>query len=85
MVKSAVRLIDKLSLASVLVPSPLAPGAGEEGLQVLASYSKEREARLLYEDEKLISLGPGKSLLSRYINSAGIIVDETLLSSYNFV
>jgi len=84
MVKSAVRLIDKLSLASVLVPSPLAPGAGEEGLQVLASYSKEREARLLYEDEKLISLGPGKSLLSRYINSAGIIVDDTLLSPLYF-
>ncbi|HEX9874805.1 MAG TPA: GPMC system transcriptional regulator [Deferrimonas sp.] len=84
MVKSAVRLIDKLSLASVLVPSPLAPGAGEEGLQVLASYSKEREARLLYEDEKLISLGPGKSLLSRYINSSGIISDDTLLSPLYF-
>jgi transcriptional regulator with GAF, ATPase, and Fis domain len=80
MVKSAVRLIDKLSLASVLVPSPLAPGAGEEGLQILASYSEEKEAKLLYEDERLISLGPGESLLSRYINSSGVIIDDTLLS-----
>jgi len=84
MVKSAVRLIDKLSLASVLVPSPLGPGSGEEGLQILASYSKEKEAKLLYEDENLISLGPGTSLLSRYINSAGVIVDERLLSPLYF-
>ena len=84
MVKSAVRLIDKLSLASVLVPSPLAPGAGEEGLQILASYSKEREDKLLYEDERLINLGPGTSLLSRYINSAGVITDERLLSPLYF-
>lgn len=42
MVKSAVRLIDKLTLASVLVPWPMGPGSGEEGLQILASFSKER-------------------------------------------
>ncbi|HBT82502.1 MAG: Fis family transcriptional regulator [Desulfuromonadales bacterium GWD2_61_12] len=84
MVKSAVRLIDKLSLASVLVPSPLGPGTGEEGLQILASYSKEREASLLYEDERVINLGPGTSLLSRYINNAGIITDDTLLSPLYF-
>lgn len=80
MVKSAVRLIDKLALASVLVPSPLASGGEEEGLQILASYSEEKEAKRLYEDEKLINLGPGQSLLSRYINSAGVITDDTLLS-----
>ncbi len=80
MVKSAVRLIDKLSLASVLVPSELAAGSGEEGLQILASYSVEKEAKRLYEDERLIKLGPGKSLLSRYISDAGVIVDDTLLS-----
>ncbi|MEJ2699386.1 MAG: GPMC system transcriptional regulator, partial [Desulfuromonadales bacterium] len=84
MVKSAVRLIDKLSLASVLVPSPLAPGTGEEGLQILASYSKEKEDKLLYEDERLISLGPGTSLLSHYINSAGVITDDRLLSPLYF-
>ena len=84
MVKSAVRLIDKLSLASVLVPSPIASGNGEEGLQILASYSKDSEDRRLYEDELLIDLGPGKSLLSRYINSAGFISDDTLLSPLYF-
>jgi hypothetical protein len=80
MVKSAVRLIDKVSIASVLIPSPAAPGEHEEGLQVLASYSKEKEAKLIYEDEKLISLDPGQSLLSQYINSAGVIADDTLLA-----
>jgi len=80
MVRSAVRLIDKLSLASVLVPAPLAPGVREEGLQILASYSKEKEAKRLYEEDKLINLGPGQSLLSRFINSAGVIIDDTLLS-----
>jgi len=84
MVKSAVRLIDKLTLASVLVPSPVIAGQEEEGLQILASYSKEREAALLYEDEKLVSLGPGTSLLSRYINNHGIITDETLLKPLYF-
>ena len=73
MVKSAVRLIDKLTLASVLIPSPLGLESKEEGLQVLASYTKDQGARQLYEDEKLINLGPGQSLLSRYISSAGII------------
>ena len=84
MVKSAVRLIDKLSLASVLVPAPVSPGSGEQGLQVLASYSKEKEARLLYEDERQISLSPGESLLSRYINSAGVVIDDALLSPIYF-
>ncbi|MBE0596115.1 MAG: sigma 54-interacting transcriptional regulator, partial [Desulfuromonadales bacterium] len=84
MVKSAVRLIDNLTLASVLVPSPLAPGSGEEGLQVLATYSKDKEDKRVYEDEMLIDLGPGKSLLSRYISSAGIITDDTLLSPLYF-
>ncbi|BCR03486.1 Fis family transcriptional regulator [Desulfuromonas versatilis] len=79
MVKSAVRLIDKLSLASVLVPSQMVPGAAEGGLQILASYSEEKEAKRLYEDERQINLGRGKSLLSRFINSAGVITDETLL------
>lgn len=84
MVKSAVLLIDKLSLASVLVPSPLASGSGEEGLQILASYSKDSEDRRIYEDEMLIDLGPGKSLLSRYINNSGVITDDTLLSPFYF-
>ncbi len=80
MVKSAVSLIDKLTLASVLIPSPLGLESKEEGLQVLASYTKDQGARQIYEDEKLINLGPGQSLLSRYISSTGIISDDTLLT-----
>jgi len=80
MVKSAVRLIDKLALASVLVPYPFGTTGEGEGLKILASFSEMNEAKRLYEDEKLINLGPGKSLLSKYINSDGVITDDTLLS-----
>ena len=79
MVRSAVRLIDKLSLASVLVPSRIGAEGEGKGLQVLASYAQEREIQRLYEDEKLIDLSSGKSLLSQYINEEGVIADETLL------
>ncbi len=79
MVQSAVRLIDKLALAAVLVPCPAGSENGEEMLQILASCAQQQEDQQAYETQKLIDLGPGKSLLSRYINSNGVIVDETLL------
>ncbi len=79
MVRSAVRLIEKLSLASVLVPSRIGAEDDGRGLQVLASYAQEKEIQRLYEDEKLIDLSSGKSLLSQYINEEGVITDETLL------
>jgi transcriptional regulator with GAF, ATPase, and Fis domain len=79
MVRSAVRLIDNLSLAAVLVPSPIGTGEQEHGLQVLASYAQDRQIQKLYEDQNLIHLSSGKSLLSRYINQQGTIIDETLL------
>ena len=80
MVKSAVRLIDNLSLASVLIPSPLSGGDDDMGgLQILASYSEEKGAKKLYEEEQLISLAKGESLLSRYIADNGIITGETFL------
>jgi len=85
MVRSAVRLIDKLSLASVLVPSR--KGVEDprgQGLHVLASYAEEREIQRLYEDEKLIDLSSGKSLLSQYINEDGVITDDTLLQPLYF-
>jgi len=78
MVKAAVNLVDTLALASVLVPTPI-DTSGEEGLEILATYSLEKEARRLYEEEKLVSLGPGASLLARYISKNGIIVDDRLL------
>lgn len=77
MMKSAVRLIDNLSLASVLIPSPLSSADNTEKLQILASYSEEKEARNLYEEEQHISLNKGESLLSRYISDSGYITDKT--------
>ncbi len=79
MVKSAAQLIEQVALASVLIPIP-SKIDGERTLQILASYSKEREARKLYEEERLINLGPGESLLSRFIDRAGVIVDDSLLA-----
>ena len=84
MVRSAVRLIDKLSLASVLVPSRIGAEEEGQGLQVLASYGKDREIQRLYEDEKLIDLSSGKSLLSPYISKEGVITDEALLRPLYF-
>jgi len=79
MVRSAVRLIDKLTLASVLIPTPGGQESSSGGLQVLASYSPEKELKNAYEDDTFIELGTGRSLLSRYINGAGIISDDLLL------
>ena len=84
MVRSAVKLIEKLSLASVLVPARQGSGAPDQGLQVLASYAKEKEIQRLYEDEKLIDLSSGKSLLSHFISEDGIIADDTLLRPVYF-
>ena len=75
MVRSAVRLIDHLSLASVLVPSRTG-----QGLEVLAAYAEDRKIQQLYEQEGLVDLETGRSLLSRYIRSDGVIVDDTLLA-----
>jgi transcriptional regulator with GAF, ATPase, and Fis domain len=79
MVKSAVNLVDNLALASVLVPAGPVGDPSGGGLQILATYSQQKEARKLYEEEKLINLDPGRSLLSRYINRDGVIIDDRLL------
>jgi len=79
MVKSAAQLVEQVALASVLIPIP-SKIDGERTLQILASYSKEREAGKLYEEERLINLSPGESLLSRFIDRAGVIVDDSLLA-----
>ncbi|MCF6179194.1 MAG: GPMC system transcriptional regulator, partial [Geopsychrobacter sp.] len=73
------RLIDRVALASVLVPIP-SEIDGERTLEILASYSKEREAGRLYEQEQRINLSPGESLLSRFIDRAGVISDDSLLA-----
>jgi transcriptional regulator with GAF, ATPase, and Fis domain len=76
MVRSAVRLIDHLTLASVLLPSRTG-----QGLEVLAAYAEDRKIQQLYEQEGLVDLESGRSLLSRFIRSDGVIIDDTLLTS----
>ncbi len=79
MVRSAARLIDRVALASVLMPTT-SDIDGERTMEILAAYSKEPEARRLYEQEQRINLSPGESLLSRFIDRAGVISDDSLLS-----
>ncbi|NLV25514.1 MAG: sigma 54-interacting transcriptional regulator [Deltaproteobacteria bacterium] len=84
MMASAVRLIEPLTLASVLVPAPLADQPEREGLQVLAFSSKDQDAERLYEKIHIVSLDAGASLLSRYIDSSGTIIDESFLNPHYF-
>lgn len=77
MVKSAVRLIDRLSLASVLIPASGKDGDGV--LQILASHSEEPRLKALYDEQGSIDLQKGKSLISKYVDDHGVISDERLL------
>ena len=76
MARSAVRLIEKVSLASVLVPVQ-----GDEAglLGILASHSEDRNLKMLYDQQGALDLTKGKSLISQYIDEQGIISDERLL------
>ncbi|WP_298272770.1 GPMC system transcriptional regulator [Geobacter sp.] len=77
MVQSAVRLIDKLVLASVLVPQTSADGTAR--LTVLASHSEDPQIGARYEEGGEIALQPGKSLVSRYLDDRAVITDERFL------
>ncbi len=78
MVRSAVRLIDRVSLASVLVPA-------EGRLEILASYSENPEMKAEYDALGAIGLEKGKSLISRFVDDAAIITDERLLHPLSFL
>jgi transcriptional regulator with GAF, ATPase, and Fis domain len=77
MMKSAVRLIDRLSLASVLVPT--IGNHGKTRMEVLASYSADPRLKALYDDLGTLKLGRGRSLVSKYVGDDGIIDDDQLL------
>ena len=77
MVKSAVRLLDRLTLASVLVPVEQ-PG-GVRMLEILASHSEDSELKTKYDQLGAIDLERGKSLISRYIDDRAVITDKRLL------
>jgi len=78
MVRSAVRLIEKLSLASVLVPVPRGSSPGG-ALEILASYAEDAGLKAQYDQQGAIDLKKGASLISHYIDDQGVISDERLL------
>jgi transcriptional regulator with GAF, ATPase, and Fis domain len=78
MVASAVRLIEKLSLASVLVPTHISNSAAGE-LEILASYSEDEALKSLYDQQGAIDLKSGTSLISRYVNDQAVISDDRML------
>lgn len=77
MVRSAVKLIEKVSLASVLVPTQQSDTSG--ALEILASYSSDENLEKMYYQQGNIDLRKGKSLISHYINDQAIITDERLM------
>jgi len=79
MVRSAVRLIDKLSLASVLIPS----GGGR--LEVLSSHSEDPAVKAQYDSLGAIGLEKGKSLISRFVDDDAVITDDRLLTPLSFL
>ncbi|WP_136523863.1 GPMC system transcriptional regulator [Geomonas ferrireducens] len=72
MVRSAVHLIDGLTLASVLIPV-------RGGMEVLASHAENLELKQRYDNVGNIDLKHGTSLVSRYVNEAGVVTDDQLL------
>jgi transcriptional regulator with GAF, ATPase, and Fis domain len=77
MVESAVRLIDRLSLASVLVP--VTGPDGRETLKILASHSEDPLLKAQFDELGEIALEKGESLISRYLNDRAVIIDDRLL------
>jgi transcriptional regulator with GAF, ATPase, and Fis domain len=77
MVMSAVKLIEKVSLAAVLVPHHQDGAAG--ALENLASFSADENLKKTYDLLGALDLRKGMSLISNYINDQGIITDDRLL------
>ncbi len=84
MVRSAVNLIDKLTLASVLVPS-VTQSTQEEAntpddlVEVLATYSKNEEAMLIYNTKDRMSILNDHNLINRILKfqkNKGLIARE---------
>ncbi len=70
MVRSAVKLIDKLTLASVLIPaSSTGPGnPASDQVEVLAVFSKNREDATVYLEKHQMSVLNEKNLINRIVS-----------------
>ncbi|KMP12584.1 GAF sensor protein [Candidatus Nitromaritima sp. SCGC AAA799-C22] len=84
MVRSAVKLIDKLSLASVLVPASIKnpssqPAKPTDRVEVIAVYSKNQEDASVYLDKDQMSILNDENLINRiveYDESRGLVMRE---------
>jgi len=77
MVRSAVRLVEKVALASVLMPVVTADGSAV--LEVLSSYAEDPALQAQYDRLGSILLEPGASLISRFVDEQAVIMDDRLL------
>ncbi len=84
LMRSAVHMIDKLSLASVLVPSPTAStpdGRPSDEVEVLAVFAKNKNDALIYNTHESISIQNDTNLLNRivrYDRHSGLVGREPL-------
>lgn len=82
MVRSAVKLIEKVSLAAVLVPVHQEGAASV--LENLASFSVDEVLKKKYDQLGSLDLRKGRSLIANYINDQGLITDDRLLKPLFF-
>lgn len=84
MLRSAVKLIEKLSLASVLVPvspasTPVSGDAPTDLLEILAAYSKNEEDAFIYNVKDKMSVLHDQNLINRILNydpARGLVARE---------
>ena len=79
MVRSAVRLIEKLSLASVLVPVHGGMMPTRARCPFWPAIRKTPNFKALYDQQGAIDLKKDNSLISNYVNDQAVITDERLL------
>jgi len=78
MVQSAVRLIEPLALASVLVPAESRTGG--RALEILASHAEDPAFKELYDRQGSIALRKGSSLISEFVRDDAVIIDDRLMA-----
>ncbi|MEK6589042.1 MAG: GPMC system transcriptional regulator [Nitrospinota bacterium] len=67
MMRSAVKIVDKLTLASVLIPNEAKRGEGEDYMKILATYSRDIADKDIYEDRHRVDIIRGESLIERIV------------------
>ncbi|MBI3815594.1 MAG: sigma 54-interacting transcriptional regulator [Nitrospinae bacterium] len=74
MMRSAVKIVDKLTLASVLIPNipaqSMETSIGEDGdyMKILATYSRDIADKDIYEDKHRVDIIKGESLIERIVD-----------------